>query len=242
MNSKLLYFFGGVVAGSAATFFVLRRRMNLRLEEEISDVKEAYSSRKKAENDIFEAISEEETEKTEENPKEIAKRNAERKAELMSASSIMKENGYVETHKTDYNLFSKPPKPSDIHNGIDEGEDLEIEIDPTDDPDILDTTPDLHATGPYVLEDDAYSTAADKMNENPYYDKVTLFYYDDGVLASEEEEIITDIEGTVGYSSLARIGEYEPDVVYVRDDRTSTDYEIIRQYRDFAIFPDEDGA
>lgn len=242
MNSKLLYFFGGVVGGCVATYIVMNKRMNQRIDAEIAEVKEAYSNAKVAKKDDNDQNEEEDvtgadvkghefrTERPAESPRDVAIRNAKQKEELITNSNIIKGNGYADTHKTEYNLFSHPPKARDIHNGYDEDEDL----------DIVDTTPAKDAPGPYVLEDDDASKASEKfVNEEPYFDKITLFLYDDGVLCSETEEIITDIPGTVGRDSLNRIGEYEPDVVYVRNESISTDYEIIRQYRDFASISGE---
>ena len=235
MSTKLLYFFGGVLSGCLGTYFVMSRRMQEQIEAEVAEVKEVYSKKysKDAEEDDDRELSKEEEkeEQTEENPKDIAERNNQRKADLAKYRSLSEENGYVNTHKTEYNLFSNPPKPSQIENGIDDGEDL----------DIINTTPEKDAKGPYVLESDELSSASDKfVNEEPYFDKVTLFLYDDGVLCSEEDEIITNVAATIGEESLRRIGEYEPDVVYVRNERDSTDYEVIRQYRDFMNIPNDD--
>ena len=67
------------------------------------------------------------------------------------------------------------------------------------------------------------------------YKKVSLNYYDDGVLTDENDDIISDVDKVVGKDSLTRFGEYEPDTVYVRNDRKKTDYEILadtRRYED----------
>ena len=245
MGTKLLYFFGGVLSGCLGTYLVMNRRMEERINEEVESVKELYSEkREKASKIDSESISnnEEYTDtssdkdaqkplRTPQEAKDIVEKNNQRKADLAQFRSLSEENGYVNTHKTEYNLFSNPPKASQIENGIDDGEDL----------DIINTTPEKDAKGPYVLESDDVSSASEKfVNEEPYFDKVTLFLYDDGVLCSEEDEIITNIAATVGEESLRRIGEYEPDVVYVRNERDSTDYEVIRQYRDFMNIPNED--
>lgn len=247
MNGKLLYFIGGVVGGALGMWVVMEKKYQKRLDEEVETVKKAYSEKKnvivfpKCDSfcDTFspeksKTITKSITENSENDPekaKKLAEENTRRKAaDIESYRRKMEENGYVDTHKTEYNLFSKPPKAADIHNGIDEGEDLEI----------VDTTPAEDAPGPYVLETDELSTASEKfVNEQPYFEKVTLYLYDDGVLCSEEDEIITNIAATVGHDALGRIGEYEPDVVYVRNEQQSTDYEVIRQYRDFASISPE---
>ena len=247
---KILYFLGGVVVGSAATFLFLKERTARQIDEEVNSFKESYSftrTHQKPSDETSEKDEEgiEETIKNDpEASKQAAERNAQIKADLMRTNALIKENSYssVDTHKTSYNLFSHPPAAKDIHNGVDEGEDLEIDLDPDEeDPDILDTTPRKSVPGPYVLETDSLSSAAEKfINEEPYFDKVTLFLYDDGVLCSDQNEIITNIATTVGHESLERIGEFEPDVVYVRNEKTATDYEVIRQYQDFASIPRDD--
>ena len=248
MNSKLLYFVGGFLAGCGGMYLVMKRRMDQQLEDEIANVKATYSKKaaeKKESEEDTKKMSEEALTRAAEEAKKIAAENAKRKtADIASYTKIMSEQGYADTHKVSYNLFSNPPKASDIPNGADEDEDDESKVpagvDEDDDPDILDTTPPNDARGPYVLENDDLSTAAYKfVNEEPNFEKTTLFFYDDGVLCSEEYEIITNIAETVGEEALRRIGEFEPDVAYVRNEKQCTDYEIIRQYTDFATLPQD---
>ena len=74
-------------------------------------------------------------------------------------------------------------------------------------------------TKPYVITPDEYS-------EHVVSEVVYLTYYrGDGTLAGPDGSIY-DIDSTVGRESIDRIGEYDPDVCYVRDLSLSTDYEI----------------
>ena len=41
------------------------------------------------------------------------------------------------------------------------------------------------------------------------------------------DNIIEDVEGTVGTDSLTHFGEYEDDSVFVRNDEKQIDYEIL---------------
>ena len=65
------------------------------------------------------------------------------------------------------------------------------------------------------------------------YPVVTLIYYADGVLTDDNDNIIEDIDDIVGKESLNTFGEYEDDTVYVRNDRTKCNYEILRDYDRF---------
>ena len=66
------------------------------------------------------------------------------------------------------------------------------------------------------------------------YREISLTYYADGVLADEDDNIVEDLEGTVGEDYASHFGEYEEDSVFVRNDDTMTDYEILRDLRCYA--------
>lgn len=84
---------------------------------------------------------------------------------------------------------------------------------------------------PYVISKDEYE------NER-FYDKTTLCFYDDGVLEEYlSENIVDDIPRTIGTEFIDKFGEYEDDVVFVRNDSYQTDYEVLRQHRNYAEFP-----
>lgn len=82
--------------------------------------------------------------------------------------------------------------------------------------------------GPYVIPPDEYSEFDD-------YEAISLTYYSDGFLADDMDELVEDVEGTIGLQSLEHFGEYEDDTVFVRNDALKCDYEICldtRRYKD----------
>ena len=78
-----------------------------------------------------------------------------------------------------------------------------------------------------------YVISPDEFDENDY-ETETLTYYADGVLTDEYDNIIEDVEGTVGSESLNHFGEYEDDSVFVRNDERETDYEILLDARKYS--------
>ena len=82
--------------------------------------------------------------------------------------------------------------------------------------------------------DKPYVISPDDFEDNDDYDVVSLIYYSDKILADEDDNVIEDVEGTVGEDSLKHFGEYEDDSVFVRDDVHKTDYEILLDDRKFA--------
>lgn len=66
------------------------------------------------------------------------------------------------------------------------------------------------------------------------YSMMSLVYYADGVLANDCDEIIEDVENTVGTDFPSHFGEYEDDSVFVRNNELELDYEILRDTRNYS--------
>ena len=79
---------------------------------------------------------------------------------------------------------------------------------------------------PYVIQPSDFGEFDD-------YEKISLTYTADGVLLDDMNEIVDDIEETVGEDSLEHFGEYEDDSVYVRNDAKKCDYEILLDQRNY---------
>lgn len=85
-------------------------------------------------------------------------------------------------------------------------------------------------------ESKSYVISPDEFNESEEdYDVISLSYYADHILADDNDQIVEDVEGVVGFESLSHFGEYEDDSVYIRNDRLKVYYEILldqRRYTD----------
>lgn len=88
-------------------------------------------------------------------------------------------------------------------------------------------------TKPYVIKPDEYDTLDG-------YDHDFLTYYSDGVLADDYDEPIEDVDAVVGIESLKHFGEYEEDILHVRNERDKIDYEITLDSRKFSDIIDHD--
>lgn len=91
--------------------------------------------------------------------------------------------------------------------------------------DYADIQPDVEK--PYVISPDEFSELDD-------YTTISLTFYSDHILADDDDELIDDIEATVGVESLNHFGEYEDDSVFVRNDRLKCDYEILLDQRKYS--------
>lgn len=79
-----------------------------------------------------------------------------------------------------------------------------------------------------------YVISPEEFGDFDEYTKLSLTYYSDGVLADENDEIVDDIDETVGADFADHFGEYEDDSVFVRNDRLKCDYEILRDNRSYS--------
>lgn len=91
------------------------------------------------------------------------------------------------------------------------------------------------ADKPHVISPDEYGDCD--------YTTISLTYYSDGVLADDEDEIVENIEDTVGADFAEHFGDYEMDSVHIRNDRRKCDYEICKDNRSYSavtgIDPDD---
>lgn len=79
-----------------------------------------------------------------------------------------------------------------------------------------------------------YIISPEEFGEFEEYEKISLTYYADEVLADENDEEVDDVDEIVGEESLNHFGEYEDDSVFVRNDRLKCDYEILLDQRNYS--------
>lgn len=89
-----------------------------------------------------------------------------------------------------------------------------------------------------VVDDEDLSKAKpcvispEEFGENEYYDKEELTLYSDGILADIDDNIL-NIDEYVGEKSLDHIGDYEADVVHIKNDARKTYYEVLVDERSY---------
>lgn len=80
---------------------------------------------------------------------------------------------------------------------------------------------------PYVIPPEEFGDIEE-------YDKIELTLYQDQILADDMDELVENVEETIGFESLNHFGEYEDDSVFVRNDKMKCDYEILLDERTYA--------
>ena len=83
--------------------------------------------------------------------------------------------------------------------------------------------PDTNETDGYIRP-----ITPDEYNENGNYSAVRLIYYSDGVITDSSDIKIDNVKEILGDWDASLLGQYEPDVAYVRNDALMQDFEITR--------------
>lgn len=182
----LLAFIMGAVAGSAGTWYCVRKKYEELAQEEIDSVKEVFSKR---EQEIKgEAVSK--------NIAESMKVEDKEKPSIKEYAALLQKQGYV-----DYSHMDEEESK----------EDTEV----------------MKSDKPYVIPPEQFG-------DNEEYEQISLTYYADQILADENDDIVEDVEETVGFESLNHFVEFEDDSVFVRNDAMKCDYEILLDERTYS--------
>ena len=85
---------------------------------------------------------------------------------------------------------------------------------------------------PYVITHDEYFQAELE------YENISLTYYEeDDTLVNENDTPISDVDVHIGDESIVRFGHgsKDPNIVYVRNDRLQTDFEVVRSTGSYLV-------
>lgn len=92
----------------------------------------------------------------------------------------------------------------------------------------------------YSSDNDDVEEDEEDMGDKPYvippkefdeigYKTVSLGYYEDGVLVTDDGRVVKNADRLIGNIKPEKeFGEFEDDSVFIRNDRLKTDYEILR--------------
>ena len=195
--NKVIIFALGVAAGSAGTYFAVKKAIEARTDKEIESVVETFKERF----DKVEAIL------TDEQKEELG---------IYSPSKeILKDEPIEENHPkaTEERNETQKNYEQEMRNlGYSTGVDLSEETDHS-----AERIAQI-GSAPYVITEDEFGEFGN--------DEETLIFYADGVLATEDDDPIDDIEELVG-NCLNEFGEYD-ERLYVRNQERETDYIILR--------------
>lgn len=94
------------------------------------------------------------------------------------------------------------------------------------DPEEADVPEDVKTVdAPYVISPEEFGECG--------YETISLTYYSDGVLVDENDDLVDNANEIVGRDFASHFGEYEEDSIFIRNDSKKSDYEILRDYKNY---------
>lgn len=195
-----LAFVVGAAAGATVAVLVVRQKYIDLAEEEIQSVKDMYEAR------VQEAEDDEECMRAEFD--EIQAKHAER-VEAEKKKEYEKKVAKV-GYRTNY-------------SGISDSSDPAERLGPSE-------AAGAHVVGRGVSKKEPYVISIDDFhNTKNYFDKITLSYYDgDNTMIDDKEDLVEDVHALVGDNFVFGELSEDPDVVYIRNEKMTTDFEIAR--------------
>lgn len=195
--NKVIVFILGVAAGSAGTYFAVKKAIEARTDKEIESVVETFKERY---NKIEAILTDEQKDKlgiyssSKEIPEDepIEKNNPKQTEERNKTQNNYKQEMKNLGYSTGVDLSEKTDNSAERIAQI--------------------------GSAPYVITEDEFGEIGN--------DEETLIYYEDGVLATEDDDPIDDVEELVG-NCLNEFGKYD-ERMYVRNQEREIDYVILK--------------
>ena len=207
MQNKLtsfLFFAGGAGIGSLITWFVTKKKYQQKLDEAVVKMHETLNTQNVNEPKEEEVI----VEPAKEEP-EVTKTIAQNQNNLSLENDLQKRAAEINREKPNVINYNKMVK--DL-NYIQNAESNDGEY---------------YSEYPYLIKDGMTPYGEKEDADGNPYDKITLMYYEDGVIADTADEIIDDIDDTIGTENLSHFGDYpNKDCIYVRNDRLQADFMV----------------
>lgn len=215
---KGLAFLGGAAVGAGVSYYVTRRVLEKKFEDELvaemEKAKEHYEKRQAAV--IINS------DKPFDTPAEAAQALLDYQPTPDPRPRV--EDVVKEIKESQRNVFEDQPEPDEYDQGNDSAwaiPDFVLEDE------IAKRTPLL----PYVITDEEFAEGF------PRHEQFSLTYYEgDKVLVDSDDDPVDDIEGSVGRENLLRFGHGSNDsrIVYVRNEKRHADYEVVQHDGTFA--------
>ncbi|ALY08652.1 hypothetical protein CAPNMURICA_52 [Arthrobacter phage CapnMurica] len=220
-GKAVVFVVGGAFVGSGVTALVLKKKYAAKAEAEIASVRDAYLKR------LNEMEAEFDQERKDSGmppvaPVEVHPEEIEVPMERVVPTNEQLRKAYHKIPRANTN-----PETVEGLSEVNESLGYTRKEDPVNEQpkyEYLEADNDINT--PYVIPVQAY------MDDENMYDQLTLTYYagDKTLVVEDSDEVVEDIDQTIGFENLNKFGEESgnDDTVYVRNDKREIEYEVLR--------------
>lgn len=207
----ILLFSTGIAVGSLGTYFLIKKKYEDAVSEDIESVKDAF--KKKCDGCSKKYTAHEET-------------------TITNSNIIIPDSNHLDSEKTKYrsDIFAK----ESFNTNSDDSDQQSVDYTKyangysTDAEEVLDY--EDHEYPRENVQESPYMISEQEFSEGCLaYDKIDLEYYIyDDVLVNEDMEIVSDINGTIGTDNILLSSQTNKPVFYIRNEKLSTDYQVTK--------------
>ena len=232
MNDKAkiaIAFITGTAIGAASAYFYLKDKYEAFAQEEIESVKKRFASR------VMKEVTDNGSES--DPPDRVVANESRNKPDIIAYANALKKRGY-----TNYSGHDMEASQEEIekrqqelenqkNNGVEDEDDEEHPVEEVVEKNIFST--------PYIISPEDFGEATG-------YSTISLTYYADGIVADDADDMVDDVDDIIGFDSLNHFGEFEENLIFVRNEKYGVDYEVSLDTRRFAdvagrgLYPTED--
>jgi hypothetical protein len=207
----ILLFSTGLAVGSLGAYFLIKKKYEDAVSEDIESVKDAF--KKKCDGCT-------------------KKYTVHDESSITNSNTIIPDSTHLDAEKTKYgsDIFAKESFNTDSDDSDQQSvdytkyanrysTDAEEEFDYED----REYPRENVQESPYMISEQEFSEGC------LAYDKIDLEYYIyDDVLVNEDMEIVSDINGTIGTDNILLSSQTNKPVFYIRNEKLSTDYQVTK--------------
>ncbi|UTN92058.1 hypothetical protein SEA_DARBY_53 [Arthrobacter phage Darby] len=221
-GKAVVFVVGGACIGSGVTALILKKKYAAKAEAEIASVREAYLKR------LNEMEAEFDQERKDEGKPPVAP------VEMHPEEIEVPMERVVPTNEQLRKAYHKIPRATANPETVEGLSEVNESLGYTRKEDPVNEQPkpyqyleaDNGINTPYVIPVQAY------MDDESMFTQLTLTYYagDKTLVIEDSDEVVEDIDQTVGFENLTKFGEESgnDDTVYIRNEKREIEYEVLR--------------
>lgn len=229
IKTTLIFVLGGLV-GSGVTYKVVAKKFQTRLDKEIDAMYEkdgiVISERTLSPEEVTELVNK---------PTTLGEMDEENMIRMVRSYGLYHEGMTREEMMEEIRIETDPEYKKEVYKKA-AAKYYDTPYEPEEEEEKRDPLQDMYEYEMPIVHEKPYLIPEDEFGI-PGYEQFFYTMYSDGVIADESDNMIRDLDAMFGKENLSHFGDRylynQDDVIYIRDDNESCEFEIVMDPRPF---------
>lgn len=229
IKATFIFVLGGLI-GSGVTYKVVAKKFQARFDKELNALKGSegivISERELSPEEVTELVNK---------PTTLGEMNEEDMIRIVRSYGSYHEGMTREEMVEEIRIETDPEYKKDVYKRV-AAKYYDIQYDPKEEEEKRDPLQDMYEYEMPIIHEKPYLIPEDEFGV-PGYEQFFYTMYSDGVIADESDNMIRDLDAMFGEENLSHFGDRylynQDDVIYIRDDNESCEFEIVMDPRPF---------